>query len=204
MSPANAPVPPRVKRCSRIALGAAIALIAYAAAPTAVTAQTDVIRGRVTNTEGLPLAGVRVTATSIPGNLTREARTSDRGLYQIAFTGGTGDYMMGFALIGYVFRQFEIKRLADEEVLIADTRLAVIQLDTISVVAPVQQRVNRNSRTPDVGGTEQSINPTILPAEQQGDSLPWRRRSPGCFSSRGSTEGPMDSRSSVWAPTRTA
>src|SRR5215213_7891282 len=129
------------------------------AAPLA--AQTDVIRGRVTNSEGLPLANVRVTATSIPGNVTREVRTSDKGLYQIAFAGGPGDYIMGFALIGYVFRQFEIKRLADEEVLIADARLSVIQLDTISVVAPVQQRVGRNSQTPDVSGTERAIIPRI-------------------------------------------
>ena len=139
------------------------------AAPRSLAAQTDVIRGRVTNSEGLPLMGVRVTATSIPGNVTREVRTSDKGQYQIAFAGGTGDYIMGFALIGYVFRQFEIKRLADEEVLIADARLSVIQLDTISIVAPVQQRVNRNSQTPDVSGTERPVNVTNLPPELQGD-----------------------------------
>ena len=147
------------------------------AAPLA--AQTDVIRGRVTNSEGLPLANVRVTATSIPGNVTREVRTSDKGLYQIAFAGGPGDYIMGFALIGYVFRQFEIKRLADEEVLIADARLSVIQLDTISVVAPVQQRVGRNSQTPDVSGTERAINPTNLPAELQGDIAAMAASLPG-------------------------
>ena len=165
-------------RCRRSAFIIGI-LLAVAGVSVPAEAQTDVIRGRITNSEGLPLGGVRVTATSIPGSVTRETRTSDRGLYQIAFPGGTGDYMMGFALIGYVFRQFEIKRLADEEVLIADARLAVIQLDTVSVVAPVQQRVNRNSRTPDVGGTEQSINPTILPAEQQGDLAAMAASLPG-------------------------
>src|SRR5215208_5136182 len=104
---------------------ALIATLAGAAAPLA--AQTDVIRGTVTNAEAQPLPDVR-------------------GNYRIAFPGGTGDYMMGFALIGYVFRQYEIKRLADEEVLVADARLAVIQLDTISVTAPIQQRVGRNSQ----------------------------------------------------------
>lgn len=143
--------------------------LALAAGATPLAAQTDVIRGHVTNSDGLPLAGVRVTATSIPGSVTREIRTSDKGIYQIAFPGGTGDYVMGFALIGYVFRQFEIKRLADEAVLIADARLSVIQLDTISVTAPVQQRVGRNSQTPDVSGTERQISPANLPAELQGD-----------------------------------
>ena len=70
------------------------------AAPHSLAAQTDVIRGRVTNSEGLPLMNVRVTATSIPGSVTREVRTNDKGQYQIAFAGGPGDYIMGFALIG--------------------------------------------------------------------------------------------------------
>src|SRR5215213_9454453 len=75
-----------------------------------LAAQTDVIRGRVTNAEGLPLAGVRVTATSIPGNVTREARSNNQGAFQILFPGGPGDYMMGYALLGYDFKQFELKR----------------------------------------------------------------------------------------------
>jgi hypothetical protein len=153
-----------------------LALAAFAAP---LAAQTDVIRGRVTNSEGLPLAGARVTATSIPGNVTREVRTSDKGQYQIAFPGGPGDYIMGFAMIGYVFRQFEIKRLADEEVLVADARLSVIQLDTISIVAPVQQRVNRNSQTPDISGTERQVSTANLPPELQGDIAAMAASLPG-------------------------
>ena len=169
---------------------AAAGLLALALGTTPLAAQTDVIRGRVTNIEGLPLAGVRVTATSIPGNVTREVRTSDRGLYQIAFAGGPGDYIMGFALIGYVFRQFEIKRLADEEVLIADARLSVIQLDTISIVAPVQQRVGRNSQTPDVSGTERPISPNNLPPELQGDIAAMAASLPGVLLVPGLDGGP--------------
>jgi hypothetical protein len=165
-------------------------LFAGFAAFTRAEAQTDVIRGRVTNSEGLALQGVRVTATSIPGNVTRETRTSDKGLYQIAFSGGTGDYIMGFAMIGYVFRQFEIKRLADEEVLVADARLSVIQLDTVSVVAPVQQRVNRNSQTPDVSGTERPVSPANLPAELQGDIAAMAASLPGVLLVPGLDGGP--------------
>src|SRR5690349_14179597 len=158
---------------------ARLACAALLLAASSLSAQTDVIRGRITNPEGLPLTGVRVTATSIPGNVTRETRTSDKGLYQIAFPGGTGDYMMGFALIGYVFRQFEIKRLADEEVLIADARLTVIQLDTVAVVTQQQQRVGRNSQTPDVSGTERPISPATLPIDQQGDIAAMAASLPG-------------------------
>ncbi len=154
-------------------------LFAFVAIPGALAAQTDVIRGKVTNFEGLPLAQVRVTATSIPGNVTREARTNDQGSFQIAFPGATGDYIMGYARIGYVFRQFEVKRLADEDVLIADARLNVIQLDTVSVVASNQQRVNRNQSTPDVGGTERGVSNANLPPEVQGDLAAMAASLPG-------------------------
>src|SRR5262245_53964739 len=170
---------PSSRLCRRAAFLVLVILTTLGIAATPAAGQTDVIRGKVTSAEGLPLPGVRVTATSIPGNVTREARTNNQGTYQIAFPGGPGDYIMGFALIGYVFRQFEIKRLADEEVLIADARLSVIQLDTISVVAPVQQRVNRNSQTPDVSGTERPISPANLPAELQGDIAAMAASLPG-------------------------
>ena len=143
------------------------------------SAQTDVIRGRVTTGDGEALPGVRVMATSIPGNVTRETRTDGRGNFQILFPGGTADYMMGYALIGYVYRTFQIKRLADEDVLIANANLSVIQLDTIAVVASVQQRVNRNSDTPDVGGTEQRISQSDLPPELQGDIAAMAASLPG-------------------------
>src|SRR6478736_9724630 len=99
---------PPIRRFLFTFVGVLVAIVAHA---HPLRAQTDVIRGKVTNYEGLPLAQVRVTATSIPGNVTREARTNNQGSYQIAFPGGPGDYILGFALIGYSFRQFEIKRL---------------------------------------------------------------------------------------------
>jgi hypothetical protein len=146
-----------------------LCLLLLATVAGAAAAQTDVIRGHVTTIDGLPLPGVRVTATSFPGNVTREARSDTRGAFQIAFPNGAGDYIMGYSLIGYVFRQFEVKRTADQEVLIADARLSVVQLDTVSVSAPVQQKINRYSGTPDVGGTERQIPTSGLPPDVQGD-----------------------------------
>jgi hypothetical protein len=142
-------------------------------------AQTDVIRGRVTTVDGTALANVRVTATSIPGSVTRETRTNARGQYQIAFPGGQGDYIMGFALVGYNFRQFEIKRTADQDVLVADARLSVVQLDTVTVQESVQQRVSRNSRTPDVSGTERAVSAADVPVEAQGDLAAMAASLPG-------------------------
>ncbi len=151
-------------------LVAALVLSASLLVPRQLRAQVDVIRGRVTSVEGQPLEGVRVTATSIPGNVTRTTRTDSRGSFQIAFPGGQGDYMMGYALVGFAFRQFEIKRTVDQDVLIADTRLQAMQLDTVVTTAPVQQRVNRyNANTPDVSGTERQVANSSLPPELQGN-----------------------------------
>jgi len=49
--------------------------------PRTLAAQVDVIRGKVTSAEGVPLGNVRVTATSIPGNVTRTTRTDSRGSF---------------------------------------------------------------------------------------------------------------------------
>jgi hypothetical protein len=154
----------------------ALALMAFAAP---LAAQTDVIRGRVIGLDGQPLPGVRVTATSIPGSVTRSTQTNAQGNYQIAFPGGPGDYIMGFATFGYAFRQYQIKRLADEEVLVADARLSPIQLDSLLVVAPQQQRVNRNQQTPDVSGTERPVIPAGLPVELLGDIAAMAASLPG-------------------------
>src|SRR5688572_26211954 len=84
---------------SRTFLFAALCLaLAGSAGPLA--AQTDVIRGRVTNQDGQPIAGARVTATSIPGNVTRSVQTNAQGNFQLAFPGGPGDYIMGYAAFG--------------------------------------------------------------------------------------------------------
>jgi hypothetical protein len=145
------------------------AFVAIGALGAPVQAQTDLIRGRVIDTEGQPVANVRVTATSLPGNVTRTTQSNAQGAFQIVFPGGTGDYIMGYAHASFAFRQMQVKRLADEPVLIADVRLAPIQLDSLLVAAEVQQRVNRNEQIADVGGTEQSITADMLPPELQGD-----------------------------------
>ncbi|MBC8088912.1 MAG: TonB-dependent receptor, partial [Phycisphaerae bacterium] len=156
-------------------------LLLAAVLPSRADAQVDVFRGRVTNAEGRVLPNVRVTATSIPGNVTKETRSDARGGFQIAFPGGAGDYMMGYALLGYTFRQFEIKRTADQDVLVADARMGTIQIDTVSVVAPVQQRVGRNSGTQDISGTERFLSPAGVPAELAGNIAALAASMPGVF-----------------------
>ena len=154
----------------RLAWCAVLVACAALASPRSLAAQADVIRGQVTAAaDGAPILGVVVTATSISGNVNRTARTNSDGRYTIIFPGGDGDYWVSFAGIGFTTRRFEVKRLADESVLIADARLAPITLDTLYVTAGHRRRVSRNEGGGDVGGTERSINPNLVNPEQAGD-----------------------------------
>jgi hypothetical protein len=99
---------------------ALIATFLACATASAASAQADIIRGRVTGPDSLPIESVVVTATSISGGVNRTARTDKSGRFTITFPGGDGDYMMSFAALGYAARRFEVKRVADEDFLIAD------------------------------------------------------------------------------------
>lgn len=157
------------------------------AAPRAARAQTDVIRGRVTGPDSAGLEGVTVTVTSISGNVSRTAKTDSRGRYTVTFPGGDGDYMVAFASLGYAAKRFEVKRSADEDVLIADTKLTRIGaiLDPVRVTAQ-REKPPRNATTPDVGGTEQSLNNPAVPADLLGDLAAMAASLPGVQSVPGS------------------
>ncbi|HYD51772.1 MAG TPA: carboxypeptidase regulatory-like domain-containing protein [Gemmatimonadaceae bacterium] len=160
----------------------AVLVVAALAAPSAARAQqVDVIRGRVTGPDSLPIESARVTVTSISGNVTRQARTDRQGRFTVTFPNGDGDYMVNVAALGFGARRFEVKRVADEDVLIADARLqrAAQQLDAVRVRAE-RERVNRNeSVQPDIGGAERAINNAAVPADAMGDLAAMAASLPG-------------------------
>ena len=143
-------------------------------------AQVDVIRGRVTTAtpDNSPIYGARVTATSISGNVRRGAVTNGEGRYTITFPGGDGDYWIDVSAMGFASRRFELKRLADEAVLIADARLATLTLDTI-VVSGYRPRPGRQDSTRDIGGTERSLNPALMGLDQAGNLAAMAATAPG-------------------------
>ena len=115
-----------------------LALIAIAlATPVAQVAaqQTDVIRGRVTGPDNRPIEGVQVTATSVSGAVNRSARTNNDGRFTITFPGGDGDYIVTMNRIGFAPRRFQVKRTADQDILIADAKMQVAaqDLDAVTV-----------------------------------------------------------------------
>jgi hypothetical protein len=170
-----------VVAAAAVAIGSARSLVA----------QADVIRGRVTAAaDNAPILGVVVTATSISGNVSRTARTNSDGRYTIIFPGGDGDYWVTFAGIGFTSRRFEVKRLADESVLIADARLPPITLDTIYVTSGNRRRVSRNDATRDVSGTERPVDASLVSPEQAGDLAAMGATLPGVTYIPGSNGDP--------------
>ncbi len=143
--------------------------------------QTDVIRGRVISADSLPLENVQVTVTSISGNVSRSARTDRSGRFTITFPGGEGDYIVSFAAIGFTPRRYELRRVADEDILIADARLVpVTRLEAVTVSGQ-RPRVDRNDPVPEVSGTEQGLDAYAagLPAADLGDLAAMAATLPG-------------------------
>src|SRR5438552_5728790 len=159
---------------------AAVASIVAAVGSTARAQEDNVGRGQIVGPDGKPLEDARVTATSLSGNVNRSARTDKNGRYTITFPGGEGDYFVEVAAIGYAARRFEVKRTADQEILVADARLlrAAGQLDTVRVVGQ-RDRPERNDATPDISGSERPVDNSAVPANQQGDIAAMAASLPG-------------------------
>jgi hypothetical protein len=146
------------------------ALASFGIARTA-QAQADVIRGRVSNAaDSAAIQNATVTVTTISGGVNRTAKTDRNGRYTITFPNGDGDYLVKFVALGYGPKQYELKRAADEDILVADARLssAANMLDEVRITAP-RDKANRNDAQPDIGGTEKAITNSALTADQLGD-----------------------------------
>src|SRR5205814_3623986 len=130
-------------------------------------------RGQVTGPDALPIPGARITATSYQGNISKSATTDKNGRYQIIFVNGEGDYWLEVAKIGYNRRRFEIKKVGEEQVMLADARLtsAIVSLDVVNVTADNRALPNRNARGTDVSGGDKdlSTNPALVPPDQAGN-----------------------------------
>ncbi|WP_041265110.1 TonB-dependent receptor [Gemmatimonas aurantiaca] len=144
--------------------------------------QVDVIRGRITGADNEPLENVTVIVTTISGNVNRTARTDRSGRYTVTFPNGDGDYMVTVNAVGFAQKRFEIKRVADEDVLLGDAKLSKVGtvLDAMKVTAD-RQKVSRNDVSQDISGTERVIpaNNAALPPDQMGDLAAMAATLPG-------------------------
>ena len=169
------------KSVCRFAAFFAFALLALAV-PAAVSAQSvDVIRGKVIGEDSIPIAGARVQATSLSGNVTRRALSDNSGRFTITFPNGDGDYMVTVQAIGFSMKRFEVKRTADQEILIADAKLsrAMTELEAVRVTPCERSRTGRDDRQPDISGTERGVNPGNVAAGDAGNLAAMASSLPG-------------------------
>jgi hypothetical protein len=147
-----------------------VAVLALLVSASSASAQgVDVIRGQVAGPDNAPIENANVTATSVEGGVNRTARTDKSGRFTITFPGGEGDYFVNVTAIGFAPKRFEVKRTADQDILVADARLQrMAMLDTVRAVAD-RARVNKNDKPADISGTEQSASAAAVSAAQQGD-----------------------------------
>ena len=162
-----------------ILLAAFVASMSFGSREAAAQ-QADVIRGRVIGPDSLPIPEVLVTVTSFSGNVSRTARTNKDGRFTVTFPSGDGDYMVAFAAIGYAAKRFEVKRMADEEILVADAKLTKVDavLGAMEIKAP-RDKVARNDPAPDISGSERPIPTQDVPANLMGDLAAMAATLPG-------------------------
>lgn len=123
-----------------------IAVPATASAQTG--AGTEIIVGRVLDTDGKPVEGARVEATSVETQTMRGRTTNDRGQFTILFPDGSGQYRVVVRAIGFAPSTQMVVRQSDEDRLEANFTLArsTQSLDRVVVTAnrgPLQSNADR-------------------------------------------------------------
>src|SRR4051812_27973202 len=138
-------------------LALALGLVVVSAA-SASAQDPDIVRGRVTGPDSLPMENVTVSVTTIQGDVAKTARTDKNGVFTVTFTDPQGDYWVTVQAIGFAQRRFEVKRLADEDVLVADIRMqrTVTQLQAMRIQSD-RPRASRTDGIGDITGMDRGL-----------------------------------------------
>lgn len=119
----------------------AFVLLLLLALPRLAAAQADVLTGKIMGTDGTPIPGARVQATSVETEITRSVVADANGRYMIIFPDGGGRYVLRVSFIGMADQVLTLMREADEELLMANITLSPqpIELEGITVRAQMPQ-----------------------------------------------------------------
>ncbi len=163
-----------------LALGALLLVLGFAS-PLAAQG-VDIIRGRITGPDGQGIPNVTVTATTLTGQVSRRVTSGRDGRYTISFPGGEGDYWVSFNAIGLTPRRYQVKRTADQEILIADARMAPAAVNLDALTVTTRAAATRGDTVGDVSGNERDLADATaaqLSAEQMGDLVAMASAIPG-------------------------
>lgn len=166
----------------RVATIAAMVAMVALPATTSAQVQAEVIRGRVTGPDSAPIMNAIVTTVSFNGGITRTKRTDKNGRYSITYANGEGDYWVSVTALGFQPQRFEVKKMADEEVLIADVKLSQTQqLQAVQVTAsgPRQAVARTDFGGGDVSGGERYVGTAAGAPELAGNLAAMAANSPG-------------------------
>jgi len=159
-----------------------VAAISVSTARTVQAQTLDVIRGRVTGPDDLPLQNIRVTATSFTGGVNKNATTDKNGKFSITFPSGEGDYWVSMAGIGYEPVRREIKRIGDEAILVFDMKLKslIATLDQVNVTANAPRAVpSRTGSNTNIGGGSTTLNNNNVSPDLAGNLAALAAGTPG-------------------------
>jgi hypothetical protein len=142
----------------------ATVVLTLSALPSAaqVGPRTDVIRGRVTGPDTVPVLGAQVVAVDTVSKVQRPTRTDARGAFAIAFENGNGTYMVGVNMLGFAPQRRVVSRLPDGSMPVVEFKLSQVaaQLGAVRSVGE-RPRAVRSDVGGDfsVGGQTSFVNP---------------------------------------------
>lgn len=136
--------------------------LALALGPALLSAQTgngtEIIVGRVLDTEGKPIEGARVEALSVETQTTRGRTTNASGQFTILFPDGSGQYRVTARAIGYAPSTQTVIRQSDEDRLEVTLRLQrSAQTLQQFVVSANRGPLQSNADRPTPGTTERVL-----------------------------------------------
>jgi hypothetical protein len=139
----------------------------------------DIIRGRITGPDSVALEGAIVSVSTIQGDVVKTAKTDSKGNFTVTFTDPQGDYWVAVQAIGFAQRRFEVKRMADEDVLIADVRMqrTVSQLQAMRVQG--KRPTAGRGELGDITGMDRSVSANGVDISAMGDLAAMAASLPG-------------------------
>ena len=145
-------------------LGVLCLLSAAGTAGAQIGSGTDIVTGRITTPDGLPVARVEVEAYSLETQITRRTRTDQNGRFTILFTDGGGQYQMTARGIGFAPAQEILLRHADEDRLLWNPQLTAgaVTMEPITVRARPAPPPGQGLERPTPGSVERPLNPELI------------------------------------------